>query len=111
MHSGIQTVIWDKGMRPAEERDHFIELHLLMRIIFIQVLEKFYVRVSVSFSRFSTCVSMVMTEDDSEPQHWVNGSQYGSAYIFMVCELLKTKVTLPSNCQEPLTLLRSSRRF
>jgi hypothetical protein len=34
------------GVTIPKERDHFVELHVDMRIVFIQVFEKFYVRVS-----------------------------------------------------------------
>jgi len=63
-----------------------------MRIVFIQVLEKFYVRVSSSFGCCCMCISLVVMEDVVKLPHWVNGSQHVSASIFIVCEPLKMKV-------------------
>jgi len=55
-----QIFVVGGGVIPPKERDHFVELHVDRRVVFIQVLEKFYVHVSSSFSCCNMDISLVM---------------------------------------------------
>jgi hypothetical protein len=90
------------GVILPKERDRFLGLLVDTRIVFIQVLEKFYVRVSSGFSCCSMCISLVVMKDDVKPPCWVNGFQHGSAPVFLVCKPLKTKVTCPQKARNHL---------
>lgn len=84
------------------ERDHFVQLHVDMRIVLMQVLERFHVHVSSICSCCSMCISLVVMEDDVKLPHCVHGSQHGSASIYLVCEPLKMKVMCLQNTSNRL---------